>query len=478
MNQRARRAGRLMISLGLVGLVTAAYSLAVQVNPTTIALTYVVVILLLATGWGIAESTTASLAAMLCFNFFFLPPVGALTIADPQNWVALVAFLLTAIITSQLSGRARRRHMDALTRQRDLERLYVLSRALLLSERGLSVPGQIARHIADAFELQTVGVYDQRTDAVAWAGARDWAEIDGQLREVARHGGSLRDPAGFIILAIQLGAAPIGSIAVADEGLSNTVLHSITNLAAIGLERARANEATARADAARESSELRATVLDALAHDFKTPLTSMKAASSNLLVNETHNSVNHRELVAIIDEDIDRLSALVTDAVQMLRIDAGDFAVHLERLDLAAVVAGTVQRFKRQLDGHDLVTSVPDGLTVDADRDLLALALRQLLDNALKYSPSTSTIEIQAQTNGSVDLTVRNSGSTIPHGEQARVLERFYRGAQARKIPGTGMGLAIVRQIAGAHQGTLAVASSPETGTSFTLSLPREGRTS
>jgi two-component system sensor histidine kinase KdpD len=478
MNHRARVAGRLAISLGLVGLVTAAYSLAVHVNPTTIALTYVVVILLIATWWGIAESTTASVAAVLCFNFFFLPPVGTLTIADPENWVALVAFLLTAIITSQLSGRARRRHVDALMRQRDLERLYVLSRALLLSERGTSLPGQIARHIADAFELPVVGIYDQRTDAVAWAGARDWPEIDAKLRELARHGGSARDRSAFIIIAIQLGGVPIGSVAVADVGLSDTVLHSIANLAAIGLERARANEAAARADAARESSELRATVLDALAHDFKTPLTSMKAASSNLLASPAANPGTDRELIAIIDEDVDRLSALVTDAVQMLRIDAGDFVVHLERLELGAVVEGALQRFRRQLDGHDLVTRVPAGLSVEADRDLLALALRQLLDNALKYSPATSAIQIEAKGNGVVDITVRNSGSTIPHGEQARVVERFYRGAQARKIPGTGMGLAIVRQIAGAHQGTLTLVSSADAGTSFTLSLPRGGPTS
>src|SRR5207237_10645499 len=174
---------------------------------------------------------------------------------------------------------------------------------------------------------QTVGVYDQRTDTVSWAGARDWPEIDAKLRDVARHAASVRDRAGFIIIAIQLGRTASGSVAVADAGLSDTVLHSIANLAAIGLERARANEATARAEAARESSELRATVLDALAHEFKTPLTSMKAASSNLLSSMSGVAITDRELVTIIDEELDRLSARVTDAVQMLRIDAGDFVV-------------------------------------------------------------------------------------------------------------------------------------------------------
>jgi two-component system sensor histidine kinase SenX3 len=114
-------------------------------------------------------------------------------------------------------------------------------------------------------------------------------------------------------------------------------------------------------------------------------------------------------------------------------------------------------------------------LAVDADRELLGLALRQLLDNALKYSPPTSTIDIHAQGNGTVVIAVHNSGSTIPEQDQARIFERFYRGAQARHVPGTGIGLAIVQQIAAAHRGTLTVASSSGAGTTFTLSLPLGG---
>src|SRR5581483_1168957 len=170
MDRRVQAAGRIAGSIAAVAAVTAAYAKAVHVNPATIALSYVVVILLIATAWGIAESTVASVAAMLCFNFFFLPPVGTLTIADPQNWVALVAFLATAIVASQLSGRARARNIEVVSRQRDLERLYALSRALLLSESGGALPGAIARYIAEAFGVRAVGVYDQRADAVAWAG--------------------------------------------------------------------------------------------------------------------------------------------------------------------------------------------------------------------------------------------------------------------------------------------------------------------
>ncbi len=466
---------RIVASLAAIAGVTACYVWLVRVNPTTVALTYVAVILLLATRWGIAESMTASIGAVLGFNFFFLPPIGTLTIADPQNWVALAAFLLTAVVASQLSGRARQRNIEALERQRDLERLYALSRALLLAEGNSTLPAAIARHIADIFALPAVAVYDQRRDVVSKAGPREIAGADGVLRDIARRGTSPHDANGVAAIAIQLGGAPIGSVAVAGGGLSDTVLHSIANLAAIGLERARGEEVAARAEAARHSSELRATVLDALAHEFKTPLTSMKAASADLLAGAPLGSRN-AELASVLDEELDHFQGLVSDAVQMLRIDAGDFAVHLDRLRPADVVHATLRRFERRLEGHEIITDVPEMLTVDADRELLALALRQLLDNALKYSPPTSTIQILARPDGRTELTVRNSGSTIPEGEQARVAERFYRGARARRIPGTGMGLAIVRQIAEAHGCTLAVSSSAADGTAFMLSLPRGGR--
>ena len=285
----------------------------------------------------------------------------------------------------------------------------------------------------------------------------------------------MKDPSGIVVTSIQLGGAPVGSVAVSEHRLDDTVLQSVANLVAIGLERARAVEATARAEAASESSELRATVLDALAHEFKTPLTAMKAASSDLL-STTSSEPRTTELAAIIDEEADRLGALVTDAVQMLRIDAGDFVVRPGRHRLALVADAALKRFEHHLDGHHVVNRIAGDIEIDADAGLLSLALRQLLDNALKYSPATSTIEVAARRSGDdIELEVRNSGSTVPDRDLRRLFERFYRGAAAGHIAGTGMGLAIVQQIARAHGGNVSVASSPRDGTAFTLSLPRTG---
>ena len=154
---------------------------------------------------------------------------------NTQNWVALGLLMITASVASQLSGRARRRTLEALGRQRDLERLYALSRALLLSEPDACVSRAIAQHIANAFELRSVAVYDVHADQAFWGGTQEVPHIEDRLREVARQSVSLRDVDGIVVTAVRLGAAPIGSLALTDVGLSDTVLQSVANLAAIGL---------------------------------------------------------------------------------------------------------------------------------------------------------------------------------------------------------------------------------------------------
>ncbi len=477
---------RIAASIGAIAGVTALYFFwFASVNPTTVALSYLVTILAIATQWGIAEATTASVLATICFNVFFLPPVGSLTIGDPQNWVSFVAFMVTAIIASQLSGRARQKNVDAMTRQRDLERLYAVSRALLLTEDGVSIQAGIVRSIADAFQLSAVALYDQQTGTISRAGPVELPGIEEKLHEVARQAVLIVDGAGVILAPVRLGRGPIGSLAIKSAAsgpeFSDTVLHALVNLVAIGLERARGRDASLRAETARQSSELRATVLDAVAHEFKTPLTSIKAAVGELASSANASDAGkhgmNKELVAIIDEETDRLEGLVTDAIQMLRIEAGDFVVRREHHQLATLVTATIKESGSRVEGHTIVNNVAPDLIVDADAHLLRLALRQLLDNALKYSPATSTIEIDAtrntaQANGGVQIAVRNSGPAIPEHEQRRIFERFYRGTQARHVPGTGMGLAIVQQIAQANGGELTVSSAPGVDTSFRISLP------
>ena len=192
------------------------------VNPTTVALSYTICDR--AHREPVAASSTSTAAAVtatVCLNVFFLPPVGRVTIADPQNWIALGAFLITGIVASQLSGRARSRTMETLARQRDLERLYALSRGLLLSSGRPSVPAAIASQIADSFGFGQVGVFDCGTDASAWTDPA--AALDGRLREAAQRGVAARE-AAVVLVPVQMGGTTIGSLAIPETGLGETVL--------------------------------------------------------------------------------------------------------------------------------------------------------------------------------------------------------------------------------------------------------------
>jgi two-component system, OmpR family, sensor histidine kinase KdpD len=460
-----------LLSLPAVGLVTVGYRWLAPVNPTTVALTYVLWIVIVATWWGINAATMTAIAAMVCFNVFFLPPVGTLTIADPQNWISFVAFMATAVIVSQVSGRARRRQLEAIERQRDLERLYAMSRFLLLAEPDESLPGLFVRRLAEIFGLTAVALYDRRADGVSWGGAVDRGDTESRLREVARTAEVVHEPGGLVIAPIRLGGAPIGSLALGGAVLGDAMLQSIANLAAIGLERWQNQEAVARAEADRRSGELRSALLDAVAHEFKTPLTAGKAAASALLAGVSDASADG-ELIAIVNEALDRLEGLVSDAIHMLRIDAGDLTVTRGRHRVADLVAQTTRDMGGRLEGHVVEVTVPPDLVVDADASLIRLALRQLLDNAVKYSPPDATIEVMAAADGDVHLTIRNSGPAIPASERARLFDRFYRGGRAANIPGSGLGLAIVQRVARAHGGDVTLTSSPEAGTAFTMLLP------
>src|SRR5262249_39327165 len=171
---------------------------------------------------------------MLCFNFFFLPPVGTLTIADPQNWVALAAFLVTAVVASKLSTSARRRAMEATRRQVEMDKLYDLSRRLLMLDMKAGAPGQVALQIAQVFDLTAVAVFDRATDRL-WTGGPDELPVsEGALRDAAMQGTASKDEStGVSIVPLTLGGMPTGSLAVGRGIISDTALHAAANLAAI-----------------------------------------------------------------------------------------------------------------------------------------------------------------------------------------------------------------------------------------------------
>jgi len=467
---------RMAIVAAIVTVITWICFRAVSVNATTAALAYLVAILFIAAKWGLVESITASIVAVLCFNFFFLPPIGTFSIADPQNWIALFAFLATSVTASRFSMQARRRAQEALYSQREMERLYALSRSILLIGPSQPVPKQLATQIAQSFSASAVALYDGGSGTTYRSGPEDFRDPHDQLRQAATQGTLFRDDAtGTVVTSIRLGGQPIGSVGVRGAALSDSVLQGLANLLAIGLERARTQEAASKAEAARQSDELKSTLLDALAHEFKTPLTSIKAASTAMLSSHTLNPEQQHELISVVDEEADRLSVLVTEAIQMARIEAG--RVHLEResYPVPELVESVLDKLRPMVRERSIDLKLASDLpSVWVDRELIEIALRQLIDNALKYSPRDSPVSVSAESSDArVIVTVRDHGPGIPEEERSRIFEKFYRAEASRhQIPGAGLGLVIAREIVQVHGGEVWVESKPGEGSSFRFSLP------
>jgi two-component system sensor histidine kinase KdpD len=477
-----RKAGRLalrfVLALSLVAAITFVFFRLIHVNATTVGFFYLVGILVIATVGGFPEASVSSVVAMLCFNFFFLPPLGTFTIADPQNWVALFAFLATALTASQLSARLKSQTKDALDRQREMERLYALSRAILLTDNTQPAAKQIAHQIARAFEYASIALYDRHTSEVYVAGPAALPEMDAvrpKLTEVAIQSRVLRESEGILIAPIRLGGEPIGSLAIGHPSLSDAALHSLLSLVAVGLEKARAQEEVNRAQVARESEELKSTLLDAIAHEFKTPLTSVKAVTTDLLSNPDEPlSPQQRGLVAIADEGADRLARLVTEAVQLARIEGGKFQLNRGVHFPSSLLSAALRQAKSLTDGRDIQLQVADDLPlVFVDAGLVGMVIAHLIDNAAKYSTPGSPILIGAGVSeSSVIVHVTDQGPGITADEQSRIFGKFYRGTQGQHLKGTGMGLAIAREIIRAHGEDIWVRSSPGKGSEFCFSLP------
>jgi two-component system, OmpR family, sensor histidine kinase KdpD len=467
---------RLLLALSLVAAITFVCFRLIQVNATTAGFFYLVAILVIATVGGLLEASVSSVVAMLCFNYFFLPPVGTLTVTDPQNWVALFAFLATALTASQLSARLKRQTREALDRQQELERLYALSRAIQLTDAAQPIAKQIAHQISHAFECPAVALYDRKTNEVYVAGPEAFPNIDAKLYESAIRSSMIRGNVHETLIApVRLGGEPIGSLAIKHAFLSEAALQSLLNLVAVGLEKARAQDEVNRAQVARQSEELKSTLLDAIAHEFKTPLTSIKAVTTDLLSNSDEPlSPQQRGLVAIADEGADRLSRLVTEAVQLARIEGGKFQLNRAVHFPSSLLSAALRQTKSLTDGRDLKLQVADDLPlVFVDADLVVMVIGHLIDNAVKYSMPGGPILIGAGTReGGVIIRVTDQGPGLTEDEQSRIFEKFYRGTQGQHLKGTGMGLAIAREIVRAHGEDIWVRSSPGKGSEFCFSLP------
>lgn len=476
-----RLAARVLSCLALVGAVTYVSFFLLHVNALVAGFAYLLAVLVVAAHWSLLESTITSLAAMLCLNFFFLPPILTLTIADPQNWVALFVFMATSITATRLSSRARQRAIEAQSRQAEVERLYELSRSLMMLDNQRRVGVQIAEKVKQRFGFLAVAFCSGSDKEIDLAGAED-ARLEPQtLRDIASCEDchfiwKKKDASGDEIVTspVTLGGRVMGSLGAIGPPVSEHAWQAVANLASITVERVRIQADASRLEAARQSESLKSLLLDALAHDFMTPLTSIKGAITTVRSEYSHGA-DEDDLLAVAEEESDKLTGMVNEAEDMARIESGKFQVRRRPLTLVDLVDVSLNRMASLLDGTPTRVQLVDNLSaISADPDLASLALRQLIGNAVKYSPPGSGIEIAAvETSGMITITVSDKGPGIPSAELEAIFERYYRGAKVQHtVAGTGMGLSIARDIVAAHGGRMWAENKPGGGAQFSFTLP------
>ncbi len=447
-----------------------------HVNATTVAMAYILMVLVVAAFWGFRFSICLTVAAALAFDYYFLPPIYTFKIADPQNWVAVLAFLVTAGFTSELADRARRRTRDAVQRRRDVERLYAFSQRLLATDNVAELLNAIPAYVRDGFGAKAAAIYllssqqVYRTDATA----SHFQVHDMQL--VSSRGEPVIDIQHEIsVTPLHLGTRTTGAVGIAGAVLSRATLEALGSMIGIAIERAGAIEKLSQAEAARQSENLRAVLLDSVTHELRTPLTGIKAAVTGLLSDYNLNDAQRRELLTVINEETDRLDRLVGEATEMAQLDAHKVELHMAPVEIASVVESAIEESRTVLGQHPLdVQIAPELPRVRADADRIAEVLKQLLENAAKYSPGAAPIAITVERKDNrVVTSVTDHGPGIDDFEQSLIFDKFYRGRDQRySVQGTGMGLAIAKAIVEAHNGTIGLCSQVGHGSVFYFELP------
>ena len=445
-----------------------------DVNPTAIALVFLIAVLFASAYWGLRYAVVLSIVATACFNFFFLPPLYTFTIADPQNWVALVAFLVTALVAGNLSERARREADDAKRRRHEVERLYALSQQLLTTENLVSLLNALPNIVTDTFSVTGAALFVTDRAAVYRSGP-DVDFDEETLRTVAARGELVMQEEKPSYVSLRVGVKTVGALAVAGGNLSRESLEAIGSLAGLAIERARAVEQVTLHRAAQESDRLRTALLDSVTHEFRTPLTSIKASVSSLLTTPSLNDDERKELLTVIDEETDRLNRLVGEASEMAQLDSGMVKLDLKPHDIADVIDSALEATRHLLQKHKVEVSIASGLppvTMDVER--IREVITHLLENAGKYSPAGTTVTVTAERQArNIVVSVADHGPGIDSFEQPLIFEKFYRGRnQQYAAHGTGMGLAIAKVIVEAHSGTIGVVSQLGSGSVFSFSLP------
>ena len=461
-----------LIACSVIALVTYG-GFDLQVNLATISSLYLLVVVATASFCSFWQASFASLVAVACLDFFFLPPFFRFNVTDPQDWVALCTFEATALAIGRMSAREIRSAKEAAIHRIGMEKLYELSRNSLLLDLRRPPGPQLVVLIQRIFGTRSVALFDNylgRQDKMG-----EWGGNEQNLaQECFKRNTDLDDRATETSQRIMQDASgSVGAIVIRGK-VSPLVADALASLAAIAIDRHQSFEKEEKAEAASRGEQLRAAVMDALGHEFKNPLATVQTASSGLLELGGLNPTQ-RELAELIESESVRLNELCTRLLLTAKLEGDQVRLQTDAVKVNELISEVLTGRPAAEIRDRIEVSVEDpSVSFRVDRGLVAMILTQYIDNARKYSAPGSPIKIASQLNQSnVVISVHNFGSTVRNEDKERIFERFYRAADLKdSVAGTGIGLSVVRKAAEAHHGQVWVKSDEREGTTFFLSLP------
>lgn len=454
---RARPAGYVVALAGVAAVTLLIELISGQVNVLSMAVCFQLLVLVISGAYGLGPGLATGLVSALAFNWFFVPPVHTLTIADTRNWISLAVFAATAVITSWLAEGFRRQRREAEERRRDAELLARMASTVLGEIGAGPSTAEVARAAAAALGVE---------------GCRIVLGAAGEAAPAPGPTSITPSPEGFTVPLVA-GGRPVGLLEVGRAlpdaeprwdapGLASAV----AGLAAVAVERGRLISAALEADALRRSDGLKTALLHGVSHEFRTPLTAIRTAADALSAGGAGG--DRDALLGVVGEETERLDRLVANMLDLSRLEAGALVARMDWCAPDEMVAGAAEAAAPLLDGAPVDVHVPAGLPlVRADPVLCERILVNLLHNAARHGAPPVTVEAGVR-DGRLEIAVTDAGPGADPAVADRLFEPFVAGGRA---PGTGVGLALARGLAEAQGATLAAGPGRGGGLRVTLSL-------
>jgi two-component system sensor histidine kinase KdpD len=444
--------------------------------------------------YGLWPSLLASVAASLCYNFFFLPPVYTFTITDPNNVAAFFFFMLIALLVSNLAARVRVQADTAIGRVRTTESLYAFSRKLAGTATLDDVLWATAYQTALMLKVRVVLLLPEGGVLTVKSGYPPEDELDKADLAAANWAWSNDRPAGRgsdtlpgakrLFLPMRTGRGLIGAIGIDDDRTGplltpdqRRLLDALVDQGVLAIERVLLVEDMDRVKRTVESDRLRGALLTSISHDLKTPLASVLGAASTMRdLGNGLTDAEMRDLLATVIDESERLNRFIANLLDMTKLESGAIVPNTARHDVGEIVGSALRRAGKILEHHKVSLELAADLPMlELDAVLFEQVLFNLLDNAAKYAPAETTISIRAtRDRDSISLQILDEGSGIPPAELDSVFDKFYRAQKSDRVrPGTGLGLAISRGFVEAMHGTIAAANRADrSGAVLTIRLP------